>query len=119
MTIADDLIFETVVLSVDAAGENEGALWQFRGVFLAACHDAVLIFEVSTIFPEFAEQSVVNDLQAFRVVLRFEEALSYDRPRHPRTGEGVQPEGSHAAPERVGVFCDPSRRLIPHDVLRC
>ena len=119
VAIPDDLVLQTVVLSVDAAGQSENAVRQLGGVFLAACHDGVLVLQISTILPELAQQRVIHDLQAFRIVPCFEEALSYCRPRHPRAGEGIEPEGAHPALVGVGVLCDPLGRLLSHDVLRC
>ena len=39
-------------------------------------------------------------------------------PRSPWRREGVQPEGAHAGVVCLRVFCDPLRRLPPHDFLR-
>ena len=90
MPVADDLVLQTVVLSIDAAGEHKHALRQLDrcpvfpvSVVLAPCEHGVLVLDASAIFPELAEQRVVDDLQFLRIVSVVEE-LEHDLlPRCP------------------------------------
>ena len=77
--MTDHLVFKAVVLSIDAAGQHEHAIGQLhRGavragaVVLTAGEHGVLVLEVAAIFPQLAEQGVVDDLEALRIILGVE-----------------------------------------------
>ena len=124
LPVADYLVFEAVVLSVDAAGQHEHAVRQLhRGavragaVVLTAGEHGVLVLEVAAIFPQLAEQGVVDDLEALRVILGVEELEDDLLPRSPRAREGIEPKRTDAFFVGVRVVGDPLGRLLSHDVL--
>ena len=99
MTVAHDLIFQPVILRVDAAGEHQHSLRKFDvasvfalPVVLPTCHHAVFILQVAAIFPEFAESCVVHDLQRSGISLRIEVFQDHRLPGRPRADKAVQPK---------------------------
>ena len=64
-----------------------------------------------------AEQGVVDDLEALRVILGVEELEDDFLPRSPRAREGIEPKRTDALLVGVRVVGDPLGRLLSHDVL--
>ena len=89
---ADHLILKAVILYVYAAGEDQNTVRKLGSVRLPPCHHLVFRLQIAAILPQLAEQCVVFDLQALRIVLRFEEFLHDRKPALPRTDKSIQPE---------------------------
>ena len=80
MTVPDNFIFETIILRIDAAGQDKHTIRQFRFIFFASCHNAVFIFKVAAIFPKQTESRIVNNLHPFRIAKSLEIQQQCVRP---------------------------------------
>ena len=114
MPVAHDLVFEAVILGIDAAGQHQNAVRQLGGVFLAPPHHGLLVLQVAAVLPELAELRVVHDLQLLCAAERVQIGEDQRRPRRPGRGKGVQPERPNAVLVCVWIGRDPLGGLMLH-----
>ena len=65
---------------------------QAAGIIRRAPRSRVLVYELTEILPEFAEQCVFNNFQTLRISLSIQELERDFAPWSPWRGEGIEPE---------------------------
>ena len=88
MSVAYNLVFETVVLGVYAASQDQNSIRKLCVVVFTAAQHFVVVHDCSAVLPQLSEESVADYFEPFRIPLSIQELDDDLAPWSPWRSEG-------------------------------